>query len=387
MNHAQIDQRLLTIVACAFPPPYTGQAIGSAVALTQLQKVCECVSVDLSAGPLAGRSGLTTKLGRITTVALASMKVRRHAIAASKAGKKVILYFVPSGSLLGQLRDLLMIMSARRYCTRIVAHVRSGNFGMSAGSATGRIIFARLVTIVDSFIFLTPSLAHRVANYVDPDTVSIVPNTIDQEALCPTELVIRRLNEKCSQETRHVVFVSNMIRSKGYLDLLEAVKILVTAGDFPIKCTFAGEWPDTRSRDSFEAQVAEYYLTDRVSILGPVTDRKAIRDLLLSSHALALPSYYPVEAQPRCIIEALNCGVPVVSTRHGGIPEIFEDQEQGVLVESRNPASLAEALRHVLRPQHNKTMGLNARRLFMERYHPAKVEKLLLRAVTELGCE
>jgi glycosyltransferase involved in cell wall biosynthesis len=68
-----------------------------------------------------------------------------------------------------------------------------------------------------------------------------------------------------------------------------------------------------------------------------VTLKLAQYDLLL------LPSYR--EGYPGIIIEALSVGIPVVSTRVGGIPEIIECEHNGLLVECHQPVELAKAIR------------------------------------------
>ncbi len=63
------------------------------------------------------------------------------------------------------------------------------------------------------------------------------------------------------------------------------------------------------------------------------------------------------------VLDALACGLPVVATRAGGIPEMVQDGQNGLLVTPRNPEALAGALERILKDAHLRTrLGQNARR-------------------------
>ena len=64
-----------------------------------------------------------------------------------------------------------------------------------------------------------------------------------------------------------------------------------------------------------------------------------------AADCLCLPSYH--EGQPNVILEALSCGLPVVATRVGGIPEVV-GEHNGALVEPRQPADLARGIEAAL---------------------------------------
>ncbi|MBI4049968.1 MAG: glycosyltransferase family 4 protein [Candidatus Doudnabacteria bacterium] len=80
------------------------------------------------------------------------------------------------------------------------------------------------------------------------------------------------------------------------------------------------------------------------------------------------------EGLPYTILEAAAAGLPIVSTRVGGIPEILEDGKSGLLVLAKNPGALAGAVKKLLdNPELAKTLGANAR----ERVKNFSLEKML----------
>jgi glycosyltransferase involved in cell wall biosynthesis len=79
-------------------------------------------------------------------------------------------------------------------------------------------------------------------------------------------------------------------------------------------------------------------------------------------------------------MEAMSAGVPVVASRLSGIPELVEDEVNGLLVPSRDAAALAEALRRLHEdPLLRRTLGLNGREKVVEEFDVRKNAAELVR--------
>ena len=61
---------------------------------------------------------------------------------------------------------------------------------------------------------------------------------------------------------------------------------------------------------------------------------------------MVLPSHS--EGMPQAVLEAMNCGLPVVATRVGGVPEAVVDGETGLLVEAHDVEGLRSAIEHMI---------------------------------------
>lgn len=71
---------------------------------------------------------------------------------------------------------------------------------------------------------------------------------------------------------------------------------------------------------------------------------------VLSEHDLLLfPSYYRDEGYAGVILEAFQCGIPVVAARWGGVPELVEHEENGLLVEPRSAPAIQSAIERLLK--------------------------------------
>ncbi len=142
--------------------------------------------------------------------------------------------------------------------------------------------------------------------------------------------------------------VASLQEYKGHATLLRAL-----AGTDPtlarLRVDLAGEGP---LRASLERQAAELGLADRVAFHGGLREVE-VGELLAASSIFVLPSIIAADGQmeglPVSLIEALACGLVVVTTRLSGIPELIHDGETGLLTEPGDAAELGRALAKAMR--------------------------------------
>lgn len=141
-----------------------------------------------------------------------------------------------------------------------------------------------------------------------------------------------------------VLFAGRLAEGKGLPDAVAAVEA-VRASGVRAHLLVAGEGP---LRGWLDAQART---RPWVHALG---FREDLPSVLKACDVLALPSR--LEGTPRVVTEAMACGLPVVATRVGGLPEQLGDGEAGLLVPLGDAGALADALEAVLRDE-----GLRAR--------------------------
>jgi len=107
------------------------------------------------------------------------------------------------------------------------------------------------------------------------------------------------------------------------------------------RLVIAGEGP---SRADLEQAAARLGVAERVHLLGTRTDVGAI---LAALDVAAMSSDF--EGLPLFAFECMTSGTPLVATNVGGLPEVIDDGETGLLVPARDPAALASALERLLR--------------------------------------
>jgi len=152
-----------------------------------------------------------------------------------------------------------------------------------------------------------------------------------------------------------VLYVGRVEEYKGVGMLIRAIARLKRDG-FRYTCGIIGKGNYVRI---LEQQLVHFGLLDQVKLVGNVPD---VASYMASSRVLTLPSLWQ-EPLGGVLIEAQACGIPVVASRVGGIPEIVVDGKTGVLLPAGDENALAEALHNLLGNESlRKSMGDNARR-------------------------
>ena len=149
-----------------------------------------------------------------------------------------------------------------------------------------------------------------------------------------------------SLERLRIVCVGTLHEVKGQPHLVEACALLRDAGiDF--SCRFIGRGPD---EGTLLRMISRLGLGDRVTLVGPLA-RDAVIQELRGADVLVAPSVISARGQregiPVVLMEAMSCGLPVVSSRLSGIPELVADERNGLLVTPGSASELAEALRRL----------------------------------------
>ena len=227
---------------------------------------------------------------------------------------------------------------------------------------------------LQGFVFLNEDRSDQCAPWIAPSKRFVIPNTLDHDVLCSASEIESKLTGSKHRDTVHILFLSNMIREKGYLDVLQAIQVLRKEGA-PVKATFAGQWLSDEDEADFEQYVRSNGLQHIVTHKGPITDRAQIKALHLASDVFILPSYL-IEGQPLTIIEAMNAGSPVITTRIGGMVDMLTEGKEGFFVPPQSPSSIADATRKLLNISTRLSMAKAARKRYLEAYSAEYVTQL-----------
>ena len=148
---------------------------------------------------------------------------------------------------------------------------------------------------------------------------------------------------------------------KGQTVLLEALRDIIK-GPLPnAHLVLVGEGPDEAM---LKGKVEEFGLSDHVSFFEFTREPIYIFERI---DIVALPSLFK-EGLPNVLLEALSMGIPVVSSRMAGVPEVVINGETGYMVEPGNKDELADAIVNLCSDVDNmKRMGNNGRRMMEEK--------------------
>lgn len=245
----------------------------------------------------------------------------------------------------GFLKDAPFALLCKAFGKRLIIHQH--NKGMS--TCIGRNPYKWLIPLVYkdvSVILLSWRLFDDIKPSVDKGHVLICPNGIPD---LPYSSV------KKQNEVPHILFLSNLIKSKGVLDLLDACVIL-KRNHTRFICDFVGKETAEITKELFVAEIQSRGLENYVIYHGPQYGESKER-ILSSSDIFLLPSAN--DAFPLVILEAMQYSIPVISYPEGGVPDIVEDNKTGFIVPKHDVPALAAKIEYLI--SHSdvaKTLGM-----------------------------
>lgn len=164
---------------------------------------------------------------------------------------------------------------------------------------------------------------------------------------------------------KRFVFISRILESKGVDLIMEAIKDL--PDDF--SCDFYG--PIVEPQYS-----AEYFSTPKTSYKG-VLNPSSVRETLINYDVLLLPTFCTGEGYPGIILEAMEQGMPSISTEFGGIPEIITNGYNGLLIPPRDISALKNSMLS-LTEENYRVLSVNARQAFLDTFDANTVNARIL---------
>lgn len=141
--------------------------------------------------------------------------------------------------------------------------------------------------------------------------------------------------------------VARLAPTKGHEFLLKAVARLRAAGHH-ISLVIAGDGPLATDLRELMGKLG---LGDIVEFVGPVSQDEVLT-LMMKSHLLVQPSVTALDGDqegiPVVLMEAMATGMPVIATKHSGIPELVKDGKTGILVAERDPDALTDKVAYLV---------------------------------------
>ena len=280
-------------------------------------------------------------------------------------------YYALSTSGFAFYRDAIFITLIKSFRIPIIFHLH--NKGIKRNSTNWfNILLNKWVFYEEDVILLSSLLYFDIDKYVTKDRVYICPNGVSPI------LGIRRIAANPS-----LIFVSNLFKSKGVIDLIFACSILNAKGlRFTLK--IVGNEGDLNF-DEIRKLIVENRLSEIVEICGPVYGYNK-EQLLLESSIFVFPTYYEHETFGLVNLEAMQAQLPIISTFEGGIPDIVEDGVTGFLVPQRDIVALADRMEQlILNPELCQQMGSAGRKRYEELFTAEIFENRITEILQEVS--
>lgn len=270
-------------------------------------------------------------------------------------------------------KDTLLVFFIKCFRVKLVYHLHNKGVCVHQQNFFYK-MFYHFVFKNASVIVLSKLLYSDIKQFVPESNVYVCANGIAE----PIDF-ISNPNKSSSAKPR-ILFLSNLIKTKGVYDLLEACsKLLIKGYDF--ECNFVGAVGDISVED-FDKKVQELNLANNVYYLGKKFGAEKW-DVYKSSDIFTLPTY--LECFPLVLLEAMCAGLPIVSTFEGGIPEIVQDEITGFLVPQQFADKLADKLEILLvNPTRRLEMGLAGRLRYEKEFTIQSFENRMQKTLSDI---
>ncbi len=249
-------------------------------------------------------------------------------------------YIFISPSNVGLVRDLMFITIALIKSQRIILH-QLGNYMdfFNSKSLLAKFLIKKFFNKVNKIVVE----GKLVENFFKDRNFS--DNFITISNCAPPNI---QINKNKDDSAFKVLYLSNLIPSKGYQSLLKSLVFIDKNTRSNILLTFVGKFMDvkaekidgTKEKDFFLNYINKHNLKNNINYIESAWGNEKY-ELYNNSDIFVLPTNYIYEMQPISIIEAMSCGLPIISTNIGLIPSMVKHNVNGLILEDTKPENIA----------------------------------------------
>ena len=287
-----------------------------------------------------------------------------------------VLYIHTTTEWANYSRDIPVLMLCRRLVRRCVLqfHGSTPDQVLGPGQAAFKRATRQLLRLTDGVFVLSTEERQRWGQFHPEGRFDVVCNPFQ-----PSAGDVRNgepLPWTLPAGVPVLIYVGRLIREKGIYDLLDA--LARWKGQQPFHLLVAGQGPE---EDAFRARIRELGLEANVRLTGYL-DNERLRRAYRAADLFVLPSWS--EGFPTVITEAMDAGLPVVTTYLRGAADHLQEGVHACFVPPRAPDKLAETLRRVLNDRPLRERMAEANRGKVREFAPdvvARHQKQLLQEI------
>ena len=161
---------------------------------------------------------------------------------------------------------------------------------------------------------------------------------LDNGIYVPSTILISREH---SAKPLKLLFVGALNYSKGVKNLIETMKLLKEE-NLDISLNLVGEWSDKKQKEEILKYINSHELSHLINFHG-ILKGKDKWTIYENSSLLVHPTFW--DGQPLVILEAMGCGLPIISTKIGAIPDTMTNNVNGILLEENTTVELSIAIK------------------------------------------
>jgi len=258
--------------------------------------------------------------------------------------KADLFYFTISQTKGGNLRDLIVFKLLEKQKKKCLIHLHGGYYRKlidhDLPEWQKRENYKAIEKLTGAIV-LGPSLKYIFEGMLPEEKIYTVPNCVDDEYLISDEEFEKKVKTISERKIKHILYLSNFIKSKGYPEVLEMAKLekeRVEAGEEPrFHFDFAGIFFEQEEEAFFWDYIHQHQIEGFITYHGVVTGNEKY-ELLKQSDIFILLTRYPREGQPISILEAMGNGMMIIATNYAGIPDVAKNGVNGVIISVDRPS-------------------------------------------------
>jgi len=252
-----------------------------------------------------------------------------------KSYKPDLVYLSLTSNGMGFYKDALLVFLLKLQGAKLVYHFHNKGIKNHQHKFLDNFLYKRVLKNVD-IVLGSKWIYPDIQKYVRLDTVQYCHNGIPK-----VEYDINKREIKVESSPTEILFLSNLIESKGVFTLLNACKYL-NERKLNFRCTYVGSEGDI-SAEEIQSQIKKLGLVNKINYAGKKYDLEKHK-VFEEAHIFAFPTHYPNECFPLVLLEAMQYSLPTVSTPEGGVRDIIDEGETGFIVKQKDAKSLADKL-------------------------------------------
>ena len=253
------------------------------------------------------------------------------------------VYVAPTVSKKGFYKDFIVVFLIKLIHKHVCFHLHNKGVSKRNVNLLTTILYKHFFKGV-KVILLSKYLYDDIKEFVSLEDVMICANGTETIVNLEKELKHRKKNK-----IPQLLFLSNLIESKGVLVLLEACAILQNRGvDF--NCTFVGGEGDINN-EIFNNYLKQHEIFDAVTYVGKKYGKDK-HNYFLNADIFVFPTYN--DCFPLVLLESMQYELPIITTDEGGIRNLVSDGVNGFITEKQNSEDLAEKIEQLIADSEKK---------------------------------
>lgn len=317
------------------PPPFHGQAIAIKNLLSFEYENFKFHHVRMAFSETISEVG-GFKLKKIVEI----FRVIRLALKARfTTGSTTLFYHPAGGDTMPIIRDILILLTLRPFYPTLIFHYHADGLSERYQNSSSE-IFRSLCR--QAYFGADIGIKVSSGSTVDLDLLETKHGIVIHNSVNPPEKLSGPAPKRAGNK---IMFLGSVEETKGVKDLIEALAIVNKTHPEAEAHIVGSHTPEFG--DAMMAHAQELGIAERVKLRGQQTGEDKGR-IFAESDIFCFPSFYARETFGLVVAEAMSYGLPVVTTRWKGIPEVIEDGECGYLVEINDPENIATRLNELL---------------------------------------